>query len=78
MTSLQTEKRMVDIATGDLDQTAPAAKELAIALGRKGGRARAENFDFDDDGLASMRSSFDDDGPGDGRGDAGRVGGGTS
>jgi hypothetical protein len=35
----QRAKRMVDIATGDLNRMAPPAKELAIALGRKGGRA---------------------------------------
>ena len=34
------QKRMVDIATGDLNQRAPAAKELAIALWSKG-RLRA-------------------------------------
>ena len=59
----QRAKRVVDIATGDLNQTAPAAKELEVALSRKRGGARAEKFCFDNDRLRA------------GRGEASRVGG---
>ena len=39
----QLAKRIVDIATGDEIDDAPAKDEAAVSLGRKGGKARAAN-----------------------------------